>query len=470
MKKTLLTSLKKIFLCICAVAFLCSCQDGSDSDDSELDRNVIDILRSGIDPVSTPVLSEYGNGKSASGFGDLKSVNSIVSPGTTYIIGNSSDPKDANGYFAAQVLSDAVKNLNAGDTLILKDGNYAGCINLKELNGNAGNYITIKAEHNRMAVLHGITADSGKAIIKLNKCSYVKIDGLELKDAVAKKSSKGVHITPPSHHIAIVNCHFTNIKTTIPTNKGSAHGICIWGDDASNTIHDVLIKGNEFDNMATGWSECITVTANSENINIIGNKLTETGNIGIDAGGNYGYCSDPLKDFARFVYISDNDFYGCNSPNAMSDAIYLDGGQHIIIEGNRIHYGQSGISINSEQVVSRKECWPGDVVIRNNVIENTTRRAFGCGVGNTARNASVMHVLFQGNSCNDNGTQSSSETALVFTICKDVKILNNTFISSSYKQNGIYYKFHDTPEASVLHQDIVISGNTWTNIKNPETN
>ncbi len=451
---------------VIAVMSLSGCQ--SDSKDSDSGDDFLDMLRGSSDFVSSSIIDEYGSGKNASGFGDLKAESAVSGTGTTYVVGNSGDKKDENGYFSSEILVDAIKRLVPGDTLVLKDGDYAGCLELKGLNGNSSNYITVKAENSRKAVLHGITSDSGKAVIKMKNCSYVNVDGLKLCDAIAKKSSKGIHITPSTHHVAITGCEFTNIRTTAPTDKGSAHGICIWGDDGDNSIHDVLVKNNKFHDMETGWSECITVTGNSEKINIIGNTLSDTGNIGIDVGGNYGYCPDPFMDFARFVYIAGNSFSGCVSPNAMADAIYLDGGQHIIIENNTIASGQSGISINSEQVVSRKECFPGDVVIRNNTIKNTTHRAFGCGVGSVERKAAVMHVLFTGNTCVDNGTRSSGVTALVFTICKDVKVVGNTFESTDYKKNGVYYKFHYSPDFDVLNQNVVISGNDWNNIKNPE--
>lgn len=466
------------------------------------------VLTSGENPISSEIIEKYGKDVACSGFGDLTSEDVIFSnDGTTYTVGKSDDKKNSAGFFKRKVLKDAIKNLKPGYTLVLEDGDYECCAEKKdkkneyeaiELNGIHGkpdNWITIKAKNEGKAVLHGKNfsgSEGGKAIIKLNDCSYVKFEGLVFCDASAKRSSKGIHITPFSHHIAITNCKFTKIKTTMPTGKdendnhGSAHGICVWGDDPDDSIHDILIKNNEFYDMETGYSECITVSSNCVNVNIVDNKLTNTGNIGIDVGGNYGNCKFKSgenkgqicyeKDFARYIYIAGNEFNGCNSPNAMADAIYCDGGQHIIIEKNKIFSGQSGISINSEQKVARKENWPGDIIVRNNKIENTTHRAFGCGSGRVERNAAVMHVLFTKNTCKNNGTKDGEKT-IMLSICKDVQIVENSFsFEGKKKKNPVGYKPKDykdetkltEEELKIIHQDIIISDNTWTNIANPE--
>ncbi len=112
-------------------------------------------------------------------------------------------------------------------------------------------------------------------------------------------------------------------------------------------IHNILIYNNNLYDCQTGWAECISVAANCRNINVISNRIKNTGNIGIDVTGNYGYCSDPAKDFPRKCLIYQNRGEQCVSPYATSYGIYVDGAKEVQIL--KIRSENAAEALKSEQ-------------------------------------------------------------------------------------------------------------------------
>ena len=196
--------------------------------------------------------------------------------------------------------STGVSKLSAGDTLYVMAGTYYEQIKLtSKQKGSAVSYITIAAaEANNSPIISGQKASNNFMLMTINGASFVRISGLTFKDSNGLDAA-GIYIGPPSNHIIIDNCSFTNIKVPDPATKDHvANGILCFGERADASINNLLFYKNSFTDMATGWGECVSVVANCEFVNIIKNTIDKTGNIGIDVGGNYGYCSEPSVDFA----------------------------------------------------------------------------------------------------------------------------------------------------------------------------
>lgn len=389
------------------------------------------------------------DGRAAGCFGDLKSTE-VRSSGSEYTFSPSS-----GGTLAA-----AISSLKPGDTLILEDGTYKERLSLgSAISGSANNYIQIKARNPGNAIISGNNASQNEYhILTCAGAAYVKISGLTFADVKSSSGGAGVCVYPPSHHLIIENCTFRGIRTPSPTASGhTANGIICFGSSVSASINNIFIKGNSFSDMATGWGECITVSANCENVNIVSNSINGTGNIGIDVGGNYRYCSDPAKDFARNVYIAYNTVKNCKSPNASCASIYADGGQHIIIENNTVSDGQVGIVAGAEQRPPKESYSTGDILIRNNNIEGFKNGAFHCG-GWQKGLGWVKGVRFTGNTCRNNGNKSDG-AVVVIDKCRDVEVSGNTFSNSGkFVGTDVYYTFGNESEYT---KNVTITSNKW---------
>ncbi|MCR5124803.1 MAG: DUF1565 domain-containing protein, partial [Treponema sp.] len=300
------------FLFAFPVVFFISCGSGSSSSESEEEVNL-----------SNPVVS---TGEESGPFGDtsfVAAVNSIAasdfsSSGDVFFISpNGSDSDDGSENSPFKTFSHAIKRLSAGDILYVKGGIYHQRIELpSELKGYENSYITIAADpqNENPAVISGSNLVDDFRILTIDGASFVRISGLSFSGADGLFAA-GVLINPASNHIIVDNCSFSEITVPEPEKEDHvSNGILCYGSSATASIDNILLYGNSFSNMATGWGECVSVVGNCKNVNIIKNTIDETGNIGIDVGGNYGYCPEPSLDFARYVYIAENDVSNCESP------------------------------------------------------------------------------------------------------------------------------------------------------------
>lgn len=388
--------------------------------------------------------------------GDLKSA-SVPQSGNTYYL-SSSASTEGSGTSSSPFKSfdTALSKLKPGDTLIVEGAVKSSKTLRPSVNGTSDNYITIKGSSGATFSGENITENHNK-ILTLENCSYLKIEGIAFKDCTkTKNGGGGICIYPPSHHIIISNCTFSNLKTTAPTNHGTANGIIVYGNSSGQSINNIFISGNTFTKMETGWGECITVTANTEYVNIISNTINDNGNIGIDVGGNYGYCKDASKDFARYIYIYNNTVKNCISPNAAAASIYCDGGQHIVIKGNKISGGQTGFSTGAEQVPPNESYSTGDILIEGNEVKNFPKGVWHCG-GWKATLGWVQSVAFRNNTCTDNG-YGEHQAVVVFNKCRDIIMEKNTFKNPDYSNvTKTYY----TPSISSYRSNVVENDNDW---------
>ena len=402
---------------------------------------------------TTPVL----DGRLTGYMGDLSSPSVPCSGRTLYISASASSEGSGTSSSPFKTFEVASRALQPGDTLVVQ-GTFKNSerIKLSSIHGNAGNYITIKGDSDTALSGENIRANDNK-LLKIEDCSYLKIERLKFCDHThAKNGGGGIGVYPPANHIVIDLCNFTNLKTTEPTNHGTTNGIIVYGNSTTDTIHDIFISNNSFSNMATGWAECLTVTANTEYVNIVGNTISGTGNIGIDVGGNYGYCKDPSKDFARYVYIYNNKLRNCVSPNETAGTIYCDGGQHIIIRGNLIYDGETGFSTGAEQVPISENYSTGDILIEGNYVENFHHGVWHCG-GYKANLGWVQNVRFTNNTGKNTGF-GRHQAVIVFNKCRNIDFSGNTFTNPDHSGvTKVYYSFRDSPYT----KNVSDQNNSW---------
>jgi hypothetical protein len=162
--------------------------------------------------------------------------------------------------------------------------------------------------------------------------------------------------------------HLGNTNPTLGSFDINAHGIAVYGDDPRASISSLRIERNDVSHLKLGASESVVVNGNVANWIIARNHIHDNNNIGIDAigfeetlGGAYRYTN---LNRARYGLIADNvisrirskgnpayweggsgaNIQWCNC----ADGIYVDGGSHIRVTGNRVAASDIGIEVAAE--------------------------------------------------------------------------------------------------------------------------
>ena len=372
-----------------------------------------------------------------------------------YVSPDGLDSNDGSLDAPYKTFSKALSELSPGKTLYLKSGTYTEQLVLgSEIAGTQENYINITGDS---VIFDGTTFTEDFRLMVISGASYVRISHLAFSNSNGPDAA-GIIIEPPSHHIIIDNCSFSDIKVPSPEVRDHvANGISCFGDSIES-INNILLYKNSFTNMATGWGECISITGNCEHINIVNNGVFETGNIGIDVGGNYGYCKKPSLDFARWVYIYKNTVKFCES--AYGDTaygIYADGGQHIQIIENIVSNCSGGIEAGAEETQKSIEYATSDILIKENVVTNCAECALSIG-GYEEKLGWVCNVKVIENNFTDN---ADKEDGAIVTLnkCNTVLIENNTFTESDGVYGGTFlYK--------ALSDDYIRNVTIGTNVLN----
>lgn len=348
----------------------------------------------------------------------------------------------------------ALSRLQKGDTLYIRGGVYQEQLLLpKTLKGTASAYIKISSMPGETAVLDGSSKKS-PVLVQINGASYIEISGLELKNADGQDAC-GILVNAGSNHLILKENRIHRITVPQPEEEDHcANGILLFGDSAENAIHDILIYKNKLYDCQTGWAECISVTANARNINLISNTITNTGNIGIDLSGNYGYCSKASVDFPRNCLIYGNKVTKCISQYATSYGIYVDGGQEITIARNTVQQCSGGIEIGAEQKAPKDTYATAQIVVKNNTISDNTENAITIG-GYAKKLGWVKQVQIRGNRCKNNGKENA---ILTLAKCKDITITGNQFWNGSGNAAIVYSEF-----SNKYTKNIVFQKNTYYN-------
>lgn len=355
-----------------------------------------------------------------------------------------------------RTISKAVKVLKPGDILYIRGGTYKEEVVIPDtVKGTKKGYITLRNYKDEKVVLDGAKKKS-PVMLSVNGASYLRIQGLEIKNAKGKDAC-GIYVEPGTHHLIIRNNKIHDVKVSKPWEKDRcANGILFFGESKKQSIHDILLYKNNFYDCQTGWAECISVTGNCEAVNIISNKVRKTGNIGIDISGNYGYCSNPAKDFPRECLIYKNRVEKCVSSSATSYGIYVDGGQKIDIVKNTIQKCSGGIEIGAEEKPPKEKYSTSKILVSNNKITDNIENAITIG-GYKKSLGWVKDVQVQKNVCQNNGLDN---IILTLAKCKNVVIENNTFINESGGAALVYAEF-----SSKYTKEICFKNNTFYNGK-----
>ncbi len=285
-----------------------------------------------------------------------------------------------NGSKAApwKTLSHAAAMVQPGDTVWLHTGTWNERL-VVPTSGTQGAMITFRAIQGETPEIDGtgIVFSDIAGLVDLSNRSYIRVEGLKLKNfttAVAGRVPVGILIQGNSVGCEIVGNELSYISSTAPVNGQllgrDAHGIAVYGN-ASTSISNLLIRGNELRNLTLGSSEAMVINGNVDGFRVLDNHVHDCDNIGIDAIGFEGIAPSGAVDQARNGVIAGNHVHAISSAgnpayggDTSADGIYVDGGKDIIIERNHVHHCDIGIEVASEH----KNKVTSNITVRSNIM------------------------------------------------------------------------------------------------------
>lgn len=346
-----------------------------------------------------------------------------------------------------KTINKALENVQPGQTIWVRAGTYTETIEFNK-SGEKDKYIIIRNYPNKIVKLDCTGKTNIESVINFNTQSYIQIIGLELCNLEeGRYSVAGILFQGGEKNCIVANCDIHNI-TAKSTRNGNAHGIKLSGLEAEAT-ENILIQNNHIHDCVCGTSEALTVIANSKNVDIIGNKVHDNGNIGIDIIGNFQENSDPSLDFAKNVFVAENEVYNCYSNNADCAGLYVDGASNVIFARNKSYNNQIGLEIGAEEVASNDEYYPHNNLAINNLIYNNTVRAVGLG-GYSDEAGKTFNTFLWNNTIIHPAT--ASDVAVSMNVGEGFSFVNNIIIDlgtwnffinsdigSDYVKNYIFY-------------------------------
>lgn len=321
-----------------------------------------------------------------------------------------------------KTVTKALEVVNAGQTIYIRAGTYNENAEFNK-SGEAGKPITLRNYPNEVAVLD-CSGLSKEAIVDFNHQSYINVIGLELCNITeVDYSVYGVFARGGEKNLIIANCNIHNINAK-SAEEGNASGIKIYGL-TEEPCEYILIQNNHIHDCICGWSEALTITANAQFADIIGNNVHDNGNIAIDIVGNFGDVSVQTLDYARYVYVARNEVYNSHSVNADCAGLYCDGASYVIFDSNKSYNNQIGLSIGSEMKKTDMSLLPHNIIAINNLIYNNTAREVEIGgyseeAGKTFNTYLVNNTIIH--------FAEGTDVTLKLNIGDGFKIINNIII------------------------------------------
>ncbi len=265
----------------------------------------------------------------------------------------------ANGSPATpwKTLQKAADSVQAGDTVTVADGTYAGF----QCDGKAGTAaarIVFRAEHPRGAKITsaGVGADS-QDYVQLNSCSYVTVDGFEVSGA-------------PRSGIAILGNQFTGAdsRDDLITNCYSHHN----GGTSATGRHDGIFSGFalnltiENNEISVTGEHGIYVSNAADNPIIRGNRVSDTGSNCIQINADLSTGGDGL---ISGWLIENNVVSGCKG----SAAFNLDGAVSGVMRNNLAYgFAKGGITLFQGDGAQASH---DNVLVNNTLVGPTATRA-----------------------------------------------------------------------------------------------
>jgi hypothetical protein len=300
-----------------------------------------------------------------------QSTNQATAARTLVVSPHGSDRASGSVAHPLRTVQVAVRRLASGGRVELRGGVYHQRVRLVGVHD-----IAIGPYRNESPTLSGagLTPPHGlTALVEIANSSAVTVSGLDL---TAYRTTKlgvvpaGIYVHGHDDGVQIVGNHvhdLGNDNGKLGSFDINAHGIAVYGDDPHGAVTNLAIRDNVVERLHLGASESVVVNGNVDGWAITGNRIQDDNNIGIDAigfeptlTGAYRYTT---LNRARNGLIADNvvariqsrgnpAYWEGGSGAAAwcncADGIYVDGGTHITISGNRVSDSDIGIEVAAE--------------------------------------------------------------------------------------------------------------------------
>ena len=339
-----------------------------------------------------------------------------------YVAPNGDDANPGTKAKPWKTVQHAADAATPGTTVNIRGGSYCQQLAVK-VSGNAEKgFIVFRSQPGEKAALDGSCLTpaeggprgGGAAMVALTDVSYVRIEGLEVRNYRTderRRTPAGIRVSGSGSHIELVKNNVHHIEQNFqgrdrPGSGGNGFGIAVYGTDAKAPISDLLIDGNEVHHLKTGSSESLVVNGNVAGFRVTRNVVHDNNNIGIDLIGHERTAKDPEVDRARDGVISENLVYNITSKGnpaygdeVNSDGIYVDGGTKLLIERNIMHDVDFGIELASEHAGKTTSY----ITARDNLIYNCHTAGITIG-GYDAKRGTTENCIITNNTLYNNDT------------------------------------------------------------------
>ena len=307
----------------------------------------------------------------------------------------------------------ALNTANAGDTVSVRAGTYNEKLAFPR-GGSNNLWLTLRAWPGEQPIVSGLNR-TGQNMILLNEKSWIRIQGLDLRNNTNVTDGSGIRLLGACRNIELIG-------NTIHAMRGqNAMGITVYGTNSA-PASNIVIRANHLYDCDAAPSEALTLNGNITDFELSSNLVHDINNIGIDFIG--GETDISPYGVARRGVCRGNHVYRARSiyGGGYAAGIYVDGGRDIVIERNIVHECDVGMEIGAEN--SGYEA--SNVVVRSNLIYNNDKAglAFGgyaAGVGRT------RYCQFLNNTCFRNDTLQDGNGELWIQYASNNIVENNIF-------------------------------------------
>ncbi|MCB0733099.1 MAG: right-handed parallel beta-helix repeat-containing protein, partial [Bacteroidetes bacterium] len=319
---------------------------------------------------------------------------------------------------------------------LVREGTYTEQVSINPIPGaDPSNTLTIKPDPsntNPVVFEYAATTSTNNYVIAFNGCSFVTVDGLELKNTGASTTYTSVLWFAPSalgttHHVTVQNCKLEAIPSTYTSYYGGVINMYYYFNSIYQTLEDITIKDNEIINGGSGIY-CYGYSSDPyERVNISGNTIRDHGYYSV-----YMYYTDSAT-------ISNNRVnHGCTYTSTLygiycyySDAMTANGNTVIMERPNVSPYN----TYNSTMYPFAFFYCDSSVTAMNNKVSvsgNTSTyfmyasRFYYCDAGPDNRNRIINNMF----------TVSSSNSTAYQIGCEVYNCANTDFMHNSVSING----------------------------------
>ena len=372
-----------------------------------------------------------------------------------FVATNGSDSSNGTYTSPFKTLQYALSKWSSGKTIYIRGGTYSITSSIAPVSsGTSSSPCIIRNYPNEKVIFDCANLPSSASYcFNFNRKSNIYLIGIDFIHMYQKSSSATyvVLFNGGEENCILANCEISeslcldaynalnsggSLNDILNSNTygvdGTLSGIKVFGLE-SNPCNHILIENCIVHDIICGWSEGITVTANSEYVDIINCEASRCHNIGFDVAGNFGDYGVAEFDRARYVSIINCKASGNVSPNAWCAGIYVDGASNLNISGCESYGNTIGIEIGAENDSTYN---PSNITVENSLIHDNSVKQLS--VGGYSADVGTVNSLNIRNNTIVNATTSES-SALCINKVDGVEIYNNIISdlgSESYLING----------------------------------